>query len=63
MLVNTIRTAFIRNRLIFDDIQIVYELIHALKNRRIDREGYVAMKLDIIKAYERVEWIFLITIM
>ena len=48
-----------RNILILDNVLIVYELTHTLRNKRSGREGYMALKLDISKAYDRVEWDFL----
>ena len=42
-----------------DNVLIAYELIHALKGKRSSRDGYMAMKLDMSKAYDRVEWPFL----
>jgi hypothetical protein len=41
-----------------DNVLLVYELIHHLRNRRKGKEGLVAIKPDMSKAYDRVEWIF-----
>ncbi|KAA8539068.1 hypothetical protein F0562_025760 [Nyssa sinensis] len=40
-----------------------YELQHFLKNKRGGKDGYVALKLDMNKVYDRVEWEFLGLIM
>ena len=53
------QSAFVWNRHISNNVLIVYELVHALKSRRSGREGYLAMKLDMSKAYNRIEWAFL----
>ena len=38
---------------------LAHELMHYLKNKRQGKEGYMAIKLDMAKAYARVEWHFL----
>ena len=42
-----------------DNILIAHECIHFLNNKRSGKEGYVAIKLDMSKAYDRIEWTFL----
>ncbi|XP_023892052.1 uncharacterized protein LOC112004058 [Quercus suber] len=42
---------------------VVYETLHAMHSRRSGRRGYMALKLDVSKAYDRVEWSFLRGIM
>jgi hypothetical protein len=45
--------------MISDNILLAYELTHFLQRKRSGRKGYAAIKLDMSKAYDRVEWKFL----
>ena len=42
---------------------LAYETLHAMHGRKKGKKGALALKLDVSKAYERVEWNFLRGIM
>ncbi|KAL0303026.1 UNVERIFIED_CONTAM: putative mitochondrial protein [Sesamum radiatum] len=58
-IISSSQSAFIPGRLITDNVLVAYELNHYLAHKRWGSMGHVALKLDISKAYDRVEWVFL----
>ena len=42
---------------------MAFETLHHMQTKKIEKHGFMAMKLDMSKAYDRVEWNFLIKIM
>ncbi|KAA3481214.1 reverse transcriptase [Gossypium australe] len=48
-------SAFMSERLISDNILLAYEILHTFSQKRNGRKGLMALKMDMSKAYDRVE--------
>jgi hypothetical protein len=53
------QSAFIPRRLITNNILVAFETLHHMQHQRTGRMGSMAIKLDMSKAYDRVEWKYL----
>ena len=59
-MIDETQSAFIPGRLITDNAMVGFECLHALR-RKVNgkKKGFMSLKLDMSKAYDRVEWVFI----
>ncbi|KAL0316170.1 UNVERIFIED_CONTAM: hypothetical protein Sradi_5495200 [Sesamum radiatum] len=58
-IISPTQVVFVPGQLITDNILVAYELNHFMRNKNWGKMGHMALKLDISKAYDKVEWNFL----
>lgn len=56
-LISPLQTAFVPRRKGTDNVIITQELIHSL-SKRMGKFGYMAIKIDLEKSYDKIEWSF-----
>ena len=57
------QNAFLLGRLITDNVLVEFETLHYLKRKTQGKLGFKVWKLDMSKAYDQVEWVFLVKVM
>jgi hypothetical protein len=59
VLISPSQSAFVPSRLIANNVLVAYEALHTMATKMKGKKGFMSIKLDMSKAYDRVEWKFL----
>lgn len=62
-IISPYQNAFVEGRLIQDNIPVTHEVFHFLKLRKVKTQFELALKIDMNKTYDCIEWDILETIM
>ncbi|GAA0184787.1 hypothetical protein LIER_32075 [Lithospermum erythrorhizon] len=62
-IISETQSAFLPGRIISDNILVAHEVLHYMNRNNKSKHASMAVKLDMSKAYDRVEWYFLEAIM
>lgn len=53
------QSPFVPNRLITNNMLVAFETLHTIRRKTISNTCLMGLKLDMSKAYDRIEWGFL----
>lgn len=52
-LISETQSTFVSGRLITDNVIVAFEINHILKQKTKGKDGFISLKLDLSKAYDR----------
>uniref|UniRef100_A0A803Q978 Reverse transcriptase domain-containing protein n=1 Tax=Cannabis sativa TaxID=3483 RepID=A0A803Q978_CANSA len=61
-LISPNQAAFVKGRLIGENTMIAREIVHSMNTRK-GKRGYMLIKLDLEKAYDKLDWNFIIMVL
>jgi hypothetical protein len=61
-IISPFQSAFVPKRHIQDNTILTHELLHTFKSKR-GKGGFVFLKMDMEKAFDRMEWPFILAIL
>ncbi|XP_075492415.1 uncharacterized protein LOC142530463 [Primulina tabacum] len=62
-IISPFQSALVAGRAITDNVHIAFEIIHHMKRQTRGNTRNAAVKIDISKAYDRIDWAYLLRIM
>lgn len=56
--IDDFKSDLLPGRFLLDNVIVSFECMHWIRNDKKTKSGFAALKLDMSKAYDRVEWNF-----
>ena len=63
LIISEFQSAFQADKAISNNMLVAFKTLHHMKTKKFGKKGFMAMKLYTSKAYDRIEWQFLVKIM
>lgn len=62
-IISTTQSAYVFGRHITDNVILAFEALHSMQSKMKGAQGYMSLKMDMSKTYERLEWSFIELVM